>query len=55
MNCSDKSTQELQTELERLEHELDYQVHHKRIAELQERIEAIENEIQRRNENGYDE
>ena len=50
MDCSDKSTQELHIELERLEHELDYQVHHKRIAELQECIEAIEAELKKRDE-----
>lgn len=47
---SEKSTQELQTELERLECELDYQVHHKRIAELQACIEAIETELNKRGE-----
>lgn len=36
----------LKYELERYEKELDYQVSHKRIAELQERIAEIEDEIQ---------
>jgi uncharacterized membrane protein len=47
---SSKSIKELHTELDRLEHELDYQVHHKRIAELQECIEAIEAELKKRDE-----
>ena len=50
MDYSEKNLFELQAELDRLEHELDYQVHHKRIAELQTNIEAIEAEIQRRTE-----
>lgn len=51
-DLSNKSVQELHAELERLEHELDYQVHHKRINELQERIDAIEEELKRREEHG---
>ena len=39
------SVPELWAELDKLEAELDYQVHHKRIAELQERITAVENEL----------
>ena len=39
---------ELWAELDRLEAELDYQVSHKRIAELQERIEEVENELAKR-------
>lgn len=45
---SAKTTQELHAELERLEHELDYQVHHKRINELQERIGVIEEKLKKR-------
>lgn len=45
---SAKTTQELHAELERLEHELDYQVHHKRINELQEQIGAIEEKLKKR-------
>ena len=51
-DLSNKSVQELHAELKRLEHELDYQVHHKRINELQERIDAIEEELKRRKEYG---
>lgn len=51
-DLSNKSVQELHAELERLEHELDYQVHHKRINELQERIDAVEEELKRREEHG---
>lgn len=47
-DLSNKTVQELHAELERLEHELDYQVHHKRINELQERIGAIEEELKKR-------
>lgn len=51
-DLSNKTTQELHAELERLERELDYQVHHKRINELQERIDAVEEELKRREEHG---
>lgn len=40
----------LESELARLEDELDYQVSHKRIKYLQERIDEIENEIAKRKE-----
>ena len=39
------SVPELWAELDKLEAELDYQVHHKRIAELQGRIDAVEDEL----------
>ena len=42
----DKTVQGLKAELERLEDELDYQVSHKRIAALQQRIDEIEKEIE---------
>lgn len=40
----------LESELEELEKELDYQVSHKRIKYLQERIDEIEKEIAKRKE-----
>lgn len=48
MDLSAHTDTELRAELDRLEHELDYQVHHKRIAELQENISEIEAELKRR-------
>ncbi len=48
MNDNEKSVQGLIAELEELEKELDYQVSHKRIAELQNRIAEIEDELKNR-------
>lgn len=50
-DLDNKSVLELFAELNRLEHELDYQVRHKRIEALQERIDAIEKELDERREN----
>lgn len=47
-DLDNKSVLELFAELNRLEHELDYQVRHKRIEALQERIDAIEKELDER-------
>lgn len=49
MTDAEKSTCELQAELEELEKELEWQVSHKRLAYLRERIEGIETELQKRN------
>ena len=48
VDLSNKSVTELKTELAELEHELDYQVSHKRIAWLQENIAEIEAELKKR-------
>ena len=47
---SGKTEEELRDELDRLERELEYQMHHGRIAELQERISELEEELARRKE-----
>ncbi len=47
---SEKNEEELRDELDRLERELEYQMHHGRIAELQERISELEKELARRKE-----
>ncbi len=49
-NLNTKSVPELRDELDRLERELEYQMHHGRIAELQERISELEEELARRKE-----
>jgi cob(I)alamin adenosyltransferase len=46
----DTETAALESELVSLEDELDYQVSHKRIKYLQERIDEIEKEIAKRKE-----
>ena len=46
----DTETAALESELASLEDELDYQVSHKRIKYLQERIDEIEKEIAKRKE-----
>ncbi len=48
MTDAEKSVCELQAELEELERELDYQVSHKRLAYLRERIGEIEAELSKR-------
>lgn len=42
---TEETRNQLRKELERLEAELEYQVNHKRIAFIQERIEEIEREL----------
>ena len=42
-----ESKDQLRRELERLEAELEYQVSHKRIVYIQERIEEIERELKK--------
>lgn len=48
MTDAEKSVCELQAELEELEKELEWQVSHKRLAYLRERIEEIETELKKR-------